>query len=154
MKKNTIARFAAVGMVAVLSLGLTACGDNGEDDVATVTSVTNTTVNAPNKSGSDLTDNEVDPNNPDFSNLSMDGTDSKEAKAFLKDVRNAGIETKNLESALVGMGYMVCYSDRSGKDGAEMEDAMAQTIATMQPGTNKNKVKKVVRKAANKNLCK
>lgn len=153
MKKNTITRFAAVGMVAFLSLGLAGCGDNGEDEVVTVTSVTNTTVNAPNKSGSDLTDNKIDPNNPDFSQLSMDGTDSPEAKKFLKDVRKAGINTKNMESAVVGMGYMVCYANRTGKDGVEVEDAMAQTIASMQPKADKNKVKRVVRKAAKKHLC-
>ncbi|MFY9190665.1 MAG: hypothetical protein WAN89_05275 [Lawsonella sp.] len=153
MKKNPFTRIAAVSMVALLSVGLVGCGDNGDDEVVTVTSVTNTTVNAPDKAGPDLTDNEINSDNPDFSNLSMDGTNSPEAKRFLKAVQKDGLKTDNMESAIVGMGYMVCYAGRTPEESAEVEDAMAQTIATVQPKANKAKVKKVVRKAAKKHLC-
>ena len=82
----------------------------------------------------------------------MDGTSSPEAKRFLKAVQKDGLKTDNMESAIVGMGYMVCYADRA-RTSADVEDAMAQTIATVQPKANKAKVKKVVRKAAKKHLC-
>ena len=54
MKKNPCARIAAISMAALLPVGLVGCGDNGEDEVVTVTSVTNTTVNAPDKAGRTL----------------------------------------------------------------------------------------------------
>lgn len=155
MKNTSLTRLAALPLVAALSLGLAGCGDSAEEGPVTVTSVTKTTIDVPGgASGNALTDNKVTPGNPDFSNLSMDPTNDPKAKKFLKAVNKAGINTKNMESAVVGMGYMICYANQAPKGGEDMEDAMAQTLASMQPGSNKEHVKKVVRKAAKKHLCK
>lgn len=147
---------ACVGVPALV-VGSTGCSSHDDPGTVTVTSVIDTTVtdgvDAPHDVDA-LTDNDVpDGPAPDFSQLSMNPNKDPQQRAFLKEVQRQGLKTTNMDNAVVGMGYMVCFSKGSPQEAQQMQHAMAVTLAGINPGTDPGKAERIVVAAARKHLC-